>query len=97
MFGPRKETVDGFESQLATNYLGHFFLTSLLLPKVREHVLVNVSSAAHFAGYWMDFDDLQLKSHYVALRYRAGLRKLHDCPSPDDPLPEQHAEERGEL
>ncbi len=27
MFGPRKETVDGFESQLATNYLGHFLLT----------------------------------------------------------------------
>ena len=27
MFGPRQETVDGFESQLATNYLGHFLLT----------------------------------------------------------------------
>lgn len=27
MFGPRSETEDGFESQLATNYLGHFLLT----------------------------------------------------------------------
>jgi hypothetical protein len=27
MFGPRQETIDGFESQLATNYLGHFLLT----------------------------------------------------------------------
>jgi hypothetical protein len=30
MFGPRKETEDGFESQMATNYLGHFLLTRLV-------------------------------------------------------------------
>ncbi len=29
----RKLTPDGFESQLATNYLGHFLLTHKLLPK----------------------------------------------------------------
>lgn len=71
MFGPRKETCDNFESQLATNYLGHFLLTSLLMPKLREAGkkedfarIVNVTSAAHFCGSWMDFEDLQMKNFY---------------------------------
>ena len=33
MFGSRRLTKDGFETQLATNYLGHFLLTHRLLPK----------------------------------------------------------------
>jgi len=36
MFGPRKETSDGFESQFGVNYLGHFLLTHLLMPRIRE-------------------------------------------------------------
>lgn len=30
----REETVDGFERQLATNYLGHFAMTARLLPSM---------------------------------------------------------------
>ena len=72
MFGPRKETINGFESQMATNYLGHFLLTSLLFPQLRRagrpdnfSRIVNVSSVAHFSGSWMNFDDLQSKSTYI--------------------------------
>ncbi|KAF7369892.1 Short-chain dehydrogenase/reductase family protein [Mycena sanguinolenta] len=32
--GPFKLTVDGLESQIATNYVGHFLLTTLLAPKL---------------------------------------------------------------
>jgi NAD(P)-dependent dehydrogenase (short-subunit alcohol dehydrogenase family) len=54
---PRSTTVDGFETQLATNHLGHFVLVnriaSLLQPGSR---LVNLSSAGHrFAD--VDLDD----------------------------------------
>ena len=55
----RKETEDGFESQLATNYLGHFLLTHLMLPALAKSAadnktggckIVNVSSCAHYMG-----------------------------------------------
>jgi len=73
MFGPRRESKDGFELQLATNHLGHFLLTHLLLPKLREAGtkelsarVVNVSSCAHYAGSWTDWNDLQSKKFYNA-------------------------------
>lgn len=72
MFGPRKETQEGFESQLCTNYLGHFLLTHLLLPVLltagengKPSRVVNVSSCAHLLGSWMDVSDLQLRRSYV--------------------------------
>jgi NAD(P)-dependent dehydrogenase (short-subunit alcohol dehydrogenase family) len=51
---PESKTVDGFESQLATNYLGHFLLYKLLeqtllsssTPEFHSRV-INVSSAGH--------------------------------------------------
>jgi NAD(P)-dependent dehydrogenase (short-subunit alcohol dehydrogenase family) len=47
---PFAKTVDGFESQIGTNHLGHFALTNLLLPKVTDRV-VTVSSMMHLMGY----------------------------------------------
>ncbi|KAJ8927134.1 hypothetical protein NQ314_020407 [Rhamnusium bicolor] len=35
MFGPYIETIDGYESQFSTNYLGHFLLTHFLLPQLK--------------------------------------------------------------
>ena len=46
---PKQLTVDGFELQLATNHLGHFALTNLLLPSIIDRV-VTVSSGAHRMG-----------------------------------------------
>jgi NAD(P)-dependent dehydrogenase (short-subunit alcohol dehydrogenase family) len=46
---PQRRTVDGFELQFATNHLGHFALTNLLLPYITDRV-VTVSSSAHRMG-----------------------------------------------
>jgi hypothetical protein len=60
MAAPYALTVDGFESQIGTNHLGHFALTNLLLPKLSDRV-VSVSSMAHWPGR-INFDDLNWKS-----------------------------------
>lgn len=49
-------TVDGFESQLATNHLGHFALTNLLLPTISDRVVV-VGSLSHRSAE-LDLSDL---------------------------------------
>ncbi|RYC58013.1 hypothetical protein CHU98_g8196 [Xylaria longipes] len=63
----REETVDGFERQLGTNYLGHYLLFDLLkdallkasTPEFNSR-LVNVSSSGHHMSE-VNFDDFQLK------------------------------------
>ncbi len=63
---PRRETVDGFETQLGTNHLGHFALTGLLMPAlvaVPGSRVVTVSSQAHRMGK-MNWDDLMGERRY---------------------------------
>ncbi|MFI9613283.1 oxidoreductase [Streptomyces sp. NPDC052023] len=55
MIPPLSRTADGFELQFGTNHLGHFALTNLLLPQIRQRV-VTVASNAHKAGS-IDFGD----------------------------------------
>jgi NAD(P)-dependent dehydrogenase (short-subunit alcohol dehydrogenase family) len=66
MAAPYQRTVDGFELQFGINHLGHFALTGLLLPALRDQPgarVVAVSSNAHKRGQ-MRFDDLQGTRHY---------------------------------
>ena len=66
MAAPRRLTKDGFESQFATNHLGHFALTGLLLGRLLPAPaprVVTVSSAMHRGGT-IDFDDLQGEHKY---------------------------------
>jgi NAD(P)-dependent dehydrogenase (short-subunit alcohol dehydrogenase family) len=71
---PEQRTKDGFEMQIGTNHLGHFALTNLLLPHVRDRVVV-VASGAHRMGS-IHLDDLNWERHGYS-RWRAyGQSKL---------------------
>ena len=74
---PRRQSADGYELQLATNHLGHFALTGLLLGSMegREDArVVTLSSTAHRMGR-INFDNLQGERRYF--RWRAyGQSKL---------------------
>jgi NAD(P)-dependent dehydrogenase (short-subunit alcohol dehydrogenase family) len=63
---PEQRTEDGFELTLATNHLGHFALTGLLLDRLLATPgsrIVTVSSLAHLRGS-IHFGDLQLEHGY---------------------------------
>ena len=57
---PYSKSADGFEYQLATNHLGHFLLTNLLMPRILAAApgsrIINVSSRGHQRGEFR-FDD----------------------------------------
>ena len=82
MFGPFETTEEGLENQMATNYFGHFLLTSSLLPllissadKFQSHArIVNVASCAHFAGSWLNLDDLNSENYYSACQTYANTK-----------------------
>jgi len=60
VIGQREETRAGFEATFATNHLGPFLLTNLLLPTLSRSTparVVNVASTAHRQGE-LRFDDL---------------------------------------
>jgi NAD(P)-dependent dehydrogenase (short-subunit alcohol dehydrogenase family) len=68
-----RRTVDGFESQFGTNHLGHFLLTTLLLPRITSRV-VTVSSQAERMGK-LDLADLDwTRRGYAASRAYADSK-----------------------
>jgi len=65
MATPYLTTSDGFELQFGVNYLAHFLLTKLLLPKLEaadEGRVVNVSSMGHRLNLF-DLEDLQCERY----------------------------------
>jgi len=66
MMPPRSVTPGGIELQFATNHLGHFALTGLLLPHLSSGLdprVVTVTSIEHKPGR-IDFDDLGSERSY---------------------------------
>jgi NAD(P)-dependent dehydrogenase (short-subunit alcohol dehydrogenase family) len=74
MATPYAVTKDGFESQIGTNHLGHFALTTLLLPRLTDRV-VTVSSMAHMVGR-IDLKDLNWTSRPYSAWLAYGQSKL---------------------
>ncbi|XP_072742566.1 retinol dehydrogenase 11-like [Anoplolepis gracilipes] len=66
-----EKTENGFEVQLQSNYLGHFLLTLLLLPKMQSSgpgcKIVNVSSLSYILGT-IHFNDMNLDRSYSSLK-----------------------------
>jgi len=64
---PRRETEDGFETQLGVNHLGHFALTGQLLEPLvvgdATSRIVTHSSGAHEMGE-LEFEDLNRENSY---------------------------------
>lgn len=80
LFGKqREESADGFEMTLATNYLGPFLLTSLLLPALQKSPaarIVNVASMAYrFSN--PNLADLNQEQDYSPL-WQYGNTKLYN-------------------
>lgn len=70
--GPRCLTVDGFESQIGVNHMGHFLLTNLLLDTLKASVpsrIITLTSVAHRVGKINKLDLNSDKSYHSFLAY----------------------------
>jgi NAD(P)-dependent dehydrogenase (short-subunit alcohol dehydrogenase family) len=71
---PKRRTIDGFESQIGINHLGHFALTGLLIPRIRGRV-VTMSSGLHVLGS-IDLQDLNWEERRYRRMRAYGASKL---------------------
>jgi retinol dehydrogenase-12 len=73
----RQVTPDGIEATLATNHLGHFLLTNLLLPTLTASAPSRVVSvASRYGGTKIDFGDLQLERRKFSYMKAVPASKL---------------------
>ncbi|PRW56818.1 short-chain dehydrogenase reductase SDR [Chlorella sorokiniana] len=76
---PKQHTKDGFELQFGTNHLGHFYLSSQLLPKMKKQGtpgrVVVLSSSAHGFGR-IHIDDLNCERRWYGAWASYGNAKL---------------------
>ncbi|NVB81101.1 MAG: SDR family oxidoreductase [Kofleriaceae bacterium] len=60
--GPKATTKQGFEATFATNHLGHYLFTRMLLDRIKQTKgarIVNVSSKSHYSAKKIDWDALR--------------------------------------
>ncbi len=72
----REETADGFERVLGVNLLGPFALTNLVLPRVRERVVIVGSNAHRSASF--DFADPHARRRRWTIAGSYAQSKLGD-------------------
>ncbi len=66
MMSPYQVTADGFENQLATNFIGHFALTGLLLPLLTGTPGSRIVTLSSLSYKWakIQFDDFHARKGY---------------------------------
>lgn len=79
---PERKTADGFEMQFGVNHLGHWVLTSVLLPNLiaaGDARIVTVTSTAHHFGRAVDPQNPNLEGNYGAWKAygQAKLANFH--------------------
>ncbi|MFF7730841.1 SDR family NAD(P)-dependent oxidoreductase [Streptomyces sp. NPDC008001] len=78
---PRRETGDGHELMFGTNHLGHFALTSRLMPLLAAASAARIVTVGSFAAKSerLDLDDLQSRREYQPKRTygRSKLAQMH--------------------
>jgi NAD(P)-dependent dehydrogenase (short-subunit alcohol dehydrogenase family) len=71
VYSERRESADGLELTFATNHIGYFLFTNLLLELLRRSAparIVNVASAAHRVAKGVAWDDLERRRGYHGFR-----------------------------
>ena len=75
------KNADGIELTFATNHLGHFLLTHMLLDLLEvspDGRIINVSSSAH-CGYSADFDYMVSAKMIMTEKLHMGDQNLQTC------------------
>jgi len=77
--GARGRTADGFELHFGINHMGHFALTTALLPLLTESAparIVNVASDAHYQAKGIDFEGLRHRTKGITGLPEYAVSKL---------------------
>lgn len=64
----RSLSQDGYELRFAVNYLSHFLLTDLLLPRIRESTPARIINVSSIGQAPIDFDDVMIERDYSGTR-----------------------------
>ena len=73
----RRESADGFEMTMATNFLGPFLLTNLLLDKIRASTparIINICSDAHKMAQGLDWSDIDNRRKWEGVNHGCGFQ-----------------------